>query len=410
MARAKQPNPRQLSSEDIALHKVETQELRSPTKSQPSSPTFPSSPTNGVVGGVKPLVQRPRRRSFISEEISTHPTAVELVICVAGIYISFLTWALLQERITTTPYGPNKRRFKFHLVLLTVQSLCASAIGYLYILFSSRQHPTLKTMPVFPTRRIAAYYLLIAISSSLAAPFGYAALSHIDYITFILAKSCKLLPVMFLHLTIYQRRYPLYKYIVVLLVTSGVAVFTLYNNPASAAKKHKGSDTSSLYGLLLLSINLLLDGVTNSTQDHMFATSGGLVTGPQMQCGLNLVSSFLTAGWLIVNPWSSELVDAVGFMRENPGVVGDVVGFALCGAVGQVFIFYTLSRFGSLTLVTVTVTRKMFSMILSVFAFGHTLSLMQWLGVGLVFGGIGGEAEMKRREKKAKVDKIKKKE
>ncbi|KAK6534190.1 UDP-galactose transporter [Arthrobotrys megalospora] len=405
MARPKQANPRQLSSEDIALHKLETQELRTPTKSQPSSPI---SPSNGVADKAKPLIQRPRRRSFVSQEIATHPTVVELVICVAGIYISFLTWALLQERITTTPYGPNKSRFKFHLVLLTVQSLCASAIGYLYILYTSRQHPTLPIPPIFPTRKIAAYYLLIAISSSLAAPFGYAALSHIDYITFILAKSCKLLPVMFLHLTLYQRRYPLYKYIVVLLVTSGVAVFTLYNNPAGAAKKHKGSDTSSLYGLLLLSINLLLDGVTNSTQDHMFATSGGLVTGPQMQCGLNLVSSLLTAGWLVVNPWSSELTDAIGFMRENPNVVGDVMGFALCGAVGQVFIFYTLSRFGSLTLVTVTVTRKMFSMILSVFAFGHTLSLMQWLGVGLVFGGIGGEAEMKRREKKAKVDKSKK--
>ncbi|KAK6356941.1 UDP-galactose transporter [Orbilia javanica] len=407
MARPKQANPRQLSSEDIALHKLETQELRSPTKSQPSSPV---SPSNGVADKSRPLVQRPRRRSFVSEEIATHPTVVELVICVAGIYMSFLTWALLQERITTTPYGPNKRRFKFHLVLLTVQSLCASAIGYLYILYTSRSSRTLSVPPIFPTRRIAAYYLLIAISSSLAAPFGYAALSHIDYITFILAKSCKLLPVMFLHLTLYQRRYPLYKYIVVLLVTSGVAVFTLYNNPAGAAKKHKGSETSSLYGLLLLSINLLLDGVTNSTQDHMFATSGGLVTGPQMQCGLNLVSSLLTATWLAVNPWSSELTDAIGFMRENPNVVGDVMGFALCGAVGQVFIFYTLSRFGSLTLVTVTVTRKMFSMILSVFAFGHTLSMMQWLGVGLVFGGIGGEAEMKRREKKAKVDKSKKSE
>ncbi|EGX51615.1 hypothetical protein AOL_s00054g314 [Orbilia oligospora ATCC 24927] len=402
MARPKQANPRQLSSEDIALHKLETQELRTPTKSQPSSPI---SPPNGVSDLSKPLVQRPRRRSIVSQEIATHPTVVELVICVAGIYMSFLTWALLQERIATTPYGPNKRRFKFHLVLLTVQSLCASAIGYLYILYTSRNS---RIPPIFPTRKIGAYYLLIAISSSLAAPFGYAALNHIDYITFILAKSCKLLPVMFLHLTLYQRRYPLYKYIVVLLVTSGVAVFTLYNNPAGAAKKHKGSDTSSLYGLLLLSINLLLDGVTNSTQDHMFATSGGLVTGPQMQCGLNLVSSLLTAGWLMVNPWSSELTDAIGFMRENPNVVGDVMGFALCGAIGQVFIFYTLSRFGSLTLVTVTVTRKMFSMILSVFAFGHTLSLMQWLGVGLVFGGIGGEAEMKRREKKAKGDKTKK--
>lgn len=51
---------------------------------------------------------------------------------------------------------------------------------------------------------------------------------------------------------------------------------------------------------------------------------------------------------------------------------------------------------------TVTVTRKMFTMILSVVAFGHKLSQMQVLGVGLVFGGIGVEAGIARQEKMAK--------
>ena len=62
----------------------------------------------------------------------------------------------------------------------------------------------------------------------------------------------------------------------------------------------------------------------------------------------------------------------------------------------------TLSTFGSLLLVTVTVTRKMLTMIISVLWFGHSLSGMQWLGVGLVFGGIGVEAELNKREKQAK--------
>ncbi len=48
-----------------------------------------------------------------------------------------------------------------------------------------------------------------------------------------------------------------------------------------------------------------------------------------------------------------------------------------------------------------TVTRKIFTMMLSVLAFGHRLSSMQWLGVGLVFGGLGVEAGIARREKLA---------
>ena len=62
----------------------------------------------------------------------------------------------------------------------------------------------------------------------------------------------------------------------------------------------------------------------------------------------------------------------------------------------------TLSIFGSLLLVTVTVTRKMFTMIISVVWFGHVLTKGQYLGVGLVFGGIGIEAELGKREKAKK--------
>lgn len=63
---------------------------------------------------------------------------------------------------------------------------------------------------------------------------------------------------------------------------------------------------------------------------------------------------------------------------------------------------YTLSTFGSLLLVTVTVTRKMLTMILSVVWFGHRLSPMQWVGVGLVFGGVFVEAQLSKSEKLAK--------
>ena len=49
-----------------------------------------------------------------------------------------------------------------------------------------------------------------------------------------------------------------------------------------------------------------------------------------------------------------------------------------------------------------TVTRKMLTMILSVVWFGHRLGGRQWLGVALVFGGVGPEGVIARREKAAK--------
>ena len=99
-----------------------------------------------------------------------------------------------------------------------------------------------------------------------------------------------------------------------------------------------------------------------------------------------------------------ELSSAISFLQRHPSVLYDVLGFAACGAVGQLFIFATLERFSSLLLVTVTVTRKMLTMLLSVLWFGKRLTSGQWLGVGLVFGGVGAEGWIQHRDKKKKLD------
>ncbi|KAK2767459.1 UDP-galactose transporter [Arachnomyces sp. PD_36] len=362
---------------------------------------------------------------------SEQPGFIQLVICVAGIYASFLSWAILQEAITTTSYPvyapteqdpePPTERFTYSVVLNTIQSFFAAITGFLYLFLST---PRGKKVPsIIPTSRILFPLLLVSISSSLASPFGYASLAHIDYLTFILAKSCKLLPVMFLHLTIFRKRYPLYKYGVVLLVTLGVATFTLHHPSSSKKKAESNNDGSSIYGLALLSINLLLDGLTNTTQDHIFSSPNLYTrfTGPQMMVAQNLFSTLLTSSYLLLTPYISsenpilallplpippstglELSSALSFLTRHPRALQDVLAFGACGAIGQLFIFHTLSRFSSLLLVTVTVTRKMLTMVLSVLWFGHTLSSGQWLGVGLVFGGVGAEGVAQRYEKKAK--------
>lgn len=272
--------------------------------------------------------------------------------------------------------------------------------------------------PVFPSKQILLPLLLIAITSSLASPFGYASLKHIDYVTFTLAKSCKLLPVMALHITLFQKKYPLYKYLVVAGVTLGVTMFTLYNPSTAkkAAKKSVSADASKVLGLFLLSVNLLFDGLTNTVQDNIFTRFK--FSGQQMMCAQNIMSTALTVSYLLLSPFLAgtpvgsfiglsstgrgELSDALSFVTTYPSVGWDVLGFAACGAVGQVFIFNTLANFSSLLLVTVTVTRKMLTMLMSVVLFGHTVTGMQWAGVGLVFGGIGAEAAYGQIEKKRK--------
>ncbi|OBT49572.1 hypothetical protein VE04_09883, partial [Pseudogymnoascus sp. 24MN13] len=183
---------------------------------------------------------------------------------------------------------------------------------------------------------------------------------------------------MFLHVTLFGRRYPWYKYLVVFTVTAGVAVFTLH---ASSAKKHASKagaeEKNRAWGLLMLGVNLLLDGLTNTTQDYIFKTFQPY-SGPQMMCATNILASALTISYLLISPLiattplgmylcreltsaatGGEVLTALSFLNRDQAAGVDVLGFAACGAVGQLFIFYTLSVFDSVLLVTVTVTRKM---------------------------------------------------
>lgn len=335
-----------------------------------------------------------------------------LVFCVLGLYALFLSWSLLQERINTKPYdhvGSNSVYFKAPLVTNTVQALFAALVGLVYSLVAHRKSPFAvfhgpKDHHSTTSLTFFKYFMVIALTSSLSAPIGYQSLKHVDYLAYLLAKSCKLLPVMFVHFVLYRTRFPPHKYMVAALVTAGVTVFTLGH---SGSKKESINDGNTLLGMAQLVASMLLDGFTNSTQDQLFKlrTTTHKVTGASLMCILNLLVFSLTLSYMVVFKFDLELTYTYNFITKYPLALMDILAFSVFGAVGQVFVFIILEKFDSLILVTATVTRKMISMILSVVLFGHHLNLSQWSGVALVFGGIGYESYVKVASKrKAKAE------
>jgi UDP-galactose transporter B1 len=267
--------------------------------------------------------------------------------------------------------------------------------------------------PPSATRALLLRYLQCAVFITSAAPFGFAALSYISYPTMVLGKSCKLVPVMLMNVVLYRRRFARHKYVVVALVTAGITLFMVFGNEKAGGKKGKhGAGTgpaslrANLLGTAYLLVNLALDGATNSTQDEIFGRYR--VSGQQMMLWINLFGTLLSTvlGALplphmpVIHPGAageSELASALRFVRDHPAVLSPLAQFALTGALGQIFIFETLQHFGSLTLVTITLTRKLFTMALSVMIYNHTLTLGQWFGAAVVFAGISIEAWVKRR-------------
>ncbi len=142
-------------------------------------------------------------------------------------------------------------------------------------------------------------------------------------------------------------------------------------------------------------------------------------------CWMNFwTGSFLSVYMFGISSVGYELV---AFLLSHPKSLLDVLTFCLCGALGQLFIFLTINKFGALTLTLVTTTRKFFSILISsvssandhclfgttnieVTSFsiliqvvlGSTLVGQQWLGVGLLFTGLIWNMQIKS-SKKSKV-------
>ena len=234
--------------------------------------------------------------------------ALRLGVCVAGIYVFFLTWGVLQERISTVAYaardGGAPARFSSFVFLNMSQALACALVAGAALAVQRKglgpcDGPALRD------------YARLAFFACISSPFGYASLRHVSFPIMVLGKSCKLVPVMLVSWLVYRRRFERRKVVTVALITAGVAGFMFFE-PRRAAAGASRPLGSSLLGIALLLVNLLIDGNTNSLQDRVFQQRPG-VSGLHMMFWMQGFSAAFMALYLLLAPWSSELSSALSY-------------------------------------------------------------------------------------------------
>jgi UDP-galactose transporter B1 len=257
------------------------------------------------------------------------------------------------------------------MFLLLVQSVANTVAAQIGVWLSPRTPSTLRFKHVFP---VSVSYIFAMYTSNLA-------LLYLNYPTQILAKSCKMVPVMLGGAIFLRTRYHLINYLAVGSITAGIAVFQLFK-----ATMSESVSTTLGWGELLVIVSLVLDGVTGSLQDglrkdHKFGTH-------HMMFLVNAGALAVVAVLVVAN---GELAPAMDLCLRSPKLLLDLVMFGLASALGQNFVFFSVKQFGALALAGITTTRKFFSILFSVLWFGHVITTTQWLGVVLVFAGLGLE-------------------
>lgn len=310
------------------------------------------------------------------------PESVQLIACAVGIYACYLNYGLLQERIYSGEYGVTKERYTYSTFLLCVQTF-VNALGAFIAL------KVTGVSAAVPSVSALREYALVALAYLSAMWFSFTALGHMTYPMQALGKSCKMVPVMLLGVVIRGRKYSVREYMCVLLITAGVGMFSYRPEKAAASE----APTSAL-GVGLLLASLFCDGLTGPLQERLVAR---LSPGTHQ---LMLWQNVCACAWLTgALGLSGEGTRALSFVVRHPAVLRHIMMFSFVSALGQNFIFYTVRHFSALAVTTITTTRKMFTILLSIAYFKHKIAPRQWAGLALVFAAIGWEAIAKARRK-----------
>lgn len=219
--------------------------------------------------------------------------------CFVGLMGSYLTWGLLQEKIITQQYvnsEDKKSYFKDSQFLVFANRALALIIASIYLLFrpQSRQRA-----PLYK-------YSYASFSNIMSAWFQYEALKFVSFPTQVLAKSCKIIPVMMMGKVVSRTKYEFYEYITAILISFGMVMFLM----GSADGSHASSITT-MTGVLMLTMYMLFDSFTSNWQGSLFKTYS--VSPVQMMCGVNLFSTLFTAASLSMQ---GGFMDSLDFAIE----------------------------------------------------------------------------------------------
>ena len=155
---------------------------------------------------------------------------------------------------------------------------------------------------------------------------------------------------------------------------------------------------STAIGLVLICWSLVMDGATAGTQKRL---QRQMASNPPTTYDFLVFTNFsMLVFGLAISHWTGDLEHGRAFLTENPDCWTMLMRCCLCSAVGQSFIFYVISVFDPLVLSTVTTTRKIFSVLLSIGFKGHSLTNRGFCGLAMALAGLCIEIEGKVNAKR----------
>ncbi|XP_072266125.1 adenosine 3'-phospho 5'-phosphosulfate transporter 1 isoform X2 [Pyxicephalus adspersus] len=331
----------------------------------------------------------PSSTARVEGDPSTTQQALKLLFCAAGLQISYLTWGVLQERVMTRTYtstepGSSGEKFRDSQFLVFMNRILALTVAGIYCALTKQ-----------PRHGAPMYkYSFASLSNILSSWCQYEALKFISFPTQVLAKASKVIPVMLMGKLVSHKSYEYWEYFTAVLISVGVSMFLLSNGEGS-----RPSGVTTFSGVVILTGYIVFDSFTSNWQDSLFKYK---MSSVQMMFGVNLFSCLFTVFSL---GEQGALQDAVSFMTRHPDFAFHAALLSVCSAFGQLFIFYTINKFGAAVFTIIMTLRQALAILLSCLLYGHPVTAIGSVGVAVVFLAlflrVYARSRMKRKGRKA---------
>ncbi|KAL7570471.1 hypothetical protein ACA910_004255 [Epithemia clementina (nom. ined.)] len=243
------------------------------------------------------------------------------------------------------------------------------------------------------------------------------AVPYVSYPVAVLAKSCKLIPIMLVgSLTSSSSLYSRTEWMAAIFISVGIVTFQFsrlfeQQEEKGATTTHNSSNQQQqerldqLYGLALLLFSLLLDGLLSSCQTMLKnkaksttnATTRSYRTPNAVETMfyVNLYSLLYLLPWTWSNGQLQEgwyqCIGGGESQQEQEQQQKHWYKLAMINgtvAIGQIFIFLTVTWYSPMVTTTITTTRKFVTILVSVRTFGHVFTVVQWMAIATVFAGL----------------------
>lgn len=312
------------------------------------------------------------RKADVLSFVTKLPRPLLLLLCFFGLMISYLTWGILQEKIMTKAYGAEHDRFRDSQFLVFVNRILAFLLSGIYILWTYQ-----------PLHRAPLYkYSYCSFSNIMSSWFQYESLKYVTFPTQVLVKSCKVLPVMLMAKLVSGKVHKWHEFATAGVISLGMAIFSL--SRIGETFSNRGVMSTGLSGLLILVGYLTFDSFTSNWQSALY--SGYKMSSSQMMCAVNLFSVIFT---LVSLAEQGKFGDSIAFAVLHPDFFFDIFLLSICSASGQTFVYFTIEQFGPVNFTIMMTVRQAAAIVLSCVIYGHVIQTAGFIGIILVFTGVG---------------------